>query len=85
MDRPKEMASWVLGGEENGWGMEKVTQVIASRQRKVVVLDKKIPVHILYRTAYVDPDSNTIEFYEDVYGRDKLLSGAWDKAQVTEG
>lgn len=81
MERPREMASWVLGGEANGWGIERINEVIQSRKRKVVPLKKKIPVHILYRTAYVDPDSDTLEFYEDVYGRDKLLAGAWDKAQ----
>jgi murein L,D-transpeptidase YcbB/YkuD len=30
----------------------------------------------LYRTAYINPEDDTISFYEDVYGRDKLLAKA---------
>lgn len=76
MGRPAEMASWVLGGEANGWGIARVNEIVKSRERKVVVLDKPIPVHILYRTAFVDPEDDTIVFYEDIYGRDKILARA---------
>jgi hypothetical protein len=30
----------------------------------------------LDRKAYVDPEDNALYFYEDVYGRDKLLAKA---------
>ncbi|MFO7687724.1 MAG: hypothetical protein R6V60_16685 [Desulfobacterales bacterium] len=40
------------------------------------MLDQPVPVHILYRTAYVNPEDNALYFYEDVYGRDKLLTEA---------
>jgi L,D-transpeptidase YcbB len=73
MDRPVEMASWVLGGEEKGWGVERIQEIIKSRKRQVAVLEKPLPVHILYRTTYVDAN-NTINFFEDVYGRDKILA-----------
>ena len=76
MDRPAEMAAWVLGGAEKGWSLERVNEVIAGRKRQVVVLDKPVPVYILYRTAYEDPEDNALYFYEDVYGRDKLLAKA---------
>jgi murein L,D-transpeptidase YcbB/YkuD len=76
MDRPAEMAAWVLGGEEKGWSLARVNEIIADRKRQVVVLDQPVPVYILYRTAYVDPEDNALYFYEDVYGRDKLLAKA---------
>ena len=76
MDRPAEMAAFVLGGEERGWSVERINKIIKSRERQVVVLDKPMPVYILYRTAYINPEDNTISFYEDVYGRDKLLAKA---------
>jgi murein L,D-transpeptidase YcbB/YkuD len=76
MDRPVEMASWVLGGEEKGWGIERIKEIIKSRKRQVVVLEKPVPVHILYRTAFIDTESNTFHFYEDIYGRDKILASA---------
>ena len=73
MDRPVEMASWVLGGEEKGWGVDRIKEIIKSKKRKVVVLEKPLPVHILYRTTYVDAN-NKLNFFEDVYGRDKILA-----------
>jgi len=76
MDRPAEMAAWVLGGEEKGWSLARVNEIIASRKRQVAVLDQPVPVYILYRTAFVNPEDNTLYFYEDVYGRDKLLAKA---------
>jgi murein L,D-transpeptidase YcbB/YkuD len=76
MDRPADMAAWVLGGEENGWTVERVNEIVASRKRQVVVLDQPMPVYLLYRTAYIDPEDKSLYFYEDVYGRDKLLANA---------
>ncbi len=76
LSRPVEMASWVLGGEKNGWSVDAINEVIASGKRKVVVLEQPVPVHILYRTAVVDNEDNSIRFYSDVYGRDKLLGDA---------
>jgi murein L,D-transpeptidase YcbB/YkuD len=76
MDRPAEMAAWVLGGEEKGWSLARVNEIIASRKRQVVVLDQPVPVYILYRTAFVNPEDHTLYFYEDIYGRDKLLAKA---------
>ena len=54
MDRPAEMAAWVLGGEEKGWSLARVNEIVASRKRQVAVLDQPIPVYILYRTAFVN-------------------------------
>ena len=72
LGKPVEMASWLLGGPQAGWSVEKIDQLIATGQRKVVVLDKPIPIHMIYRTAVVIDD--TITFYEDIYGRDLLIS-----------
>jgi len=76
MDRPVEMASWVLGGEEAGWGVERINQIIKGRERQVAVLEKPVPVHIMYRTAVVDTQDNALIFYDDIYGRDKILARA---------
>ena len=76
MDRPAEMAAWVLGGEANGWTVARVNEIVASRKRQVVNLDKPVPVYILYRTAFVDPQDGALHFYDDLYGRDKLLANA---------
>ena len=70
------MAAWVLGGEEKDWSLARVNEIIASRKRKVVVLDKPMPIYILYRTAFVNPEDKTLYFSGDVYGRDQLLAEA---------
>ena len=76
MDRPAEMASWVLGGEEKGWSLARVNEIVASRKRQVAVLDQPISIYILYRTAFVNPEDNMLYFYEDIYSRDQLLGKA---------
>ena len=76
MDRPAEMAAWVLGGEEKGWSLARVNEIIAGCKRQVAVLEQPVPVYILYRTVYVNLEDNTLFFYEDIYGRDKLLAKA---------
>ena len=76
MDRPAELASWVLGGEEKRWGLSRIEEIVAGHQRQVVVLEQPVPVYILYRTAYVNPEDRMLYFYGDIYGRDTLLAKA---------
>ena len=76
VSKPAELASYVLGGEEAGWGIEKIKQTVASGKRTVVPLKKPFPIHILYRTVIFNPASGEINFFTDVYGRDALLEKA---------
>ena len=76
MARPAEMAAWVLGGAAKGWSAERVHEIVATGKRQVVTLDEPIPVYILYRTAVVSSTDDTLYFYNDIYGRDKLLAQA---------
>jgi L,D-transpeptidase YcbB len=74
MARPAEMAAWVLGGEAKGWSVERVNEIVATGKRQVVKLDTPMPIYILYRTAFVNQnEDDTLYFFNDVYGRDKLL------------
>ncbi len=76
MERPAEMAVWVLGGEKNGWDLARVQKIIADRKQHVEVLDQPVPIYILYRTIYVNHGDDSLFFHEDIYGRDKLLARA---------
>jgi murein L,D-transpeptidase YcbB/YkuD len=76
VSKPAELASYVLGGEKEGWGIEKIKQIIAGGERTVARPAKPYPIYILYRTVTVDPDSGEINFFPDVYGRDALLEKA---------
>lgn len=42
-----------------------------SNVSKRVELEQSVPVHIVYWTAWVDPETKLVYFYDDVYGRDK--------------
>lgn len=76
VSRPSELASYLLGGEEKGWGLDRVKEVINSKKRTVVRLDSHVPVFITYRTVVVDPDSRKVHFRKDIYDRDALLAKA---------
>jgi murein L,D-transpeptidase YcbB/YkuD len=76
VSRPAELASYILGGEENGWGIERAKETIATGGRKVVVLQKPLPIYILYRTVVIGPEDDKVYFRQDVYGRDALLEKA---------
>lgn len=75
VSRPHELAVYILGGEENGWTIERVQKIIEDGERTVVNLKSTLPVHILYRTAVATGDG-TVYFGEDVYGRDSILGKA---------
>ena len=76
MANPAEMAAFVLGGQEKGWTVERIKEIVKSQKRQVVKLEKPMPVHILYRTAYINPADDNIHFFEDIYGRDTILAAA---------
>ena len=72
---PVELTSHLLGGENEGWGMDRINEIISTRKRTVVPLKKPVPVHITYRTVWIGPD-DSVRFSKDLYGRDKLLEAA---------
>jgi len=76
LGRPAEMAAWVLGGEEKGWSIERIKEIVATQKREMIVLDQPVTVLILYRTAFVGWEDDVLYFYEDIYGRDQLLAKA---------
>jgi murein L,D-transpeptidase YcbB/YkuD len=43
-----------------------------------VALDRPIPVHIEYRTAWVHTDGSA-QFRPDLYGRDRLVAAALER------
>jgi murein L,D-transpeptidase YcbB/YkuD len=74
LEKPVELAEYVLQGNPN-WSPEKISAAIAEWVERTVQLPKPIPIHILYWTAWVDEDG-TIQFRNDIYGRDKPLGKA---------
>ncbi|HKT18173.1 MAG TPA: L,D-transpeptidase family protein [Stellaceae bacterium] len=73
VDDPRDLARRVINSES--WPETAIDQAIASGETRRVALKQAIPVYVLYWTAFADPDG-TVEFRDDLYGRDKRLAEA---------
>ena len=70
VEKPLELAAYLLQG--NGLGsIEAVKAELASEHNKAVRLPSRIPIHLIYLTAWGD-EMGTVYFREDIYGRDGL-------------
>jgi L,D-transpeptidase YcbB len=72
VEAARPLASILLG---EAWPAEAVNQAIAAGETRRAFLKAPLPVYLLYFTAFVD-DDGTIEFREDLYGRDLVLAEA---------
>jgi murein L,D-transpeptidase YcbB/YkuD len=69
LDDPAKFAAYLLE-EEKDWDLVTIKQAMTSNKSTKVVLKKKYPVHLEYRTVWVD-DNGDLHFGEDIYGHDK--------------
>ncbi len=78
VQKPADLAAWALRNNP-GWNLERVNATMNGTEDNVtVVLEKPIPVLILYGTVVVD-EKNNVFFFDDVYGYDKQLEQALKK------
>lgn len=82
---PMRLVELVLS-EDKGWDAARVNQVFQEGPRNnEIVIDSKIPVHLVYFTAWID-DAGKVHRYADVYGHEKritqALEGKWDQINV---
>ncbi len=83
---PLRVAELVLA-HDKGWDAAKVEALAKSGPlNNQVLIDKRIPMHIAYFTAWVD-DKGVLKTYSDIYGHEKrvtqALDGKWD--QIAKG
>jgi hypothetical protein len=56
-----------------------------SSRDNIIVIDKKIPMHLVYFTAWVGDDGK-LKTFSDIYGHEKritqALAGDWDKIDI---
>ena len=77
VEKPQELAEWVLRGKP-GWTAERIKKEEHSDGQPLQVnLDQPIPVLIFYATAVV-LDDGEIRFYEDIYCHDAALDQLLD-------
>ncbi len=74
LEHPRELAQRVMADDPT-WTMAAIDAAIATGKTQRLSLPHPIPVSIVYWTAYVD-DDGTVEFRNDVYGRDQRLDEA---------
>ncbi|KPL19646.1 MAG: hypothetical protein AMJ92_02290 [candidate division Zixibacteria bacterium SM23_81] len=74
LEKPIELAQYLLR-EDPKWSPENILAAIDKRVEQTVQLPKKVPVHLLYWTAWVTEDG-AAHFRKDIYGRDKLVAAA---------
>jgi murein L,D-transpeptidase YcbB/YkuD len=82
---PMRLVELVLA-EDKGWDAARVSQELNEGPRNnEIVIDKKIPVHLVYFTAWVDDDGK-LRSFGDIYGHEKrirlALDGKWDQIDV---
>ena len=81
---PMKMAELVLA-EDKGWDAAKADETMQSSRDNIIVIDKKIPMHLVYFTAWVG-DEGKLRTFGDIYGHEKRISlaleGKWDQIDV---
>ena len=70
LEDPPRFAQYVLGRQ--GWTPEQIEKAINEGERQDVQLESRIPVYLMYLTAFVD-EAGTVSFYKDVYDYDAQL------------
>ena len=78
VQRPKEFAEFILKELEGRsfFTPENIDSIIQTRRTRFEQLDKKIPVHLIYLTAFEDSTGQRIRFLSDIYHRDSKVIAA---------
>ena len=71
VEKPLELARILFEGSKK-WTMEKIKEAIASGKNRIIHLERRMPILILYWTVVRNHD-NTITFLPDIYNRDKKI------------
>src|ERR1700735_739286 len=72
LERPADMAVWVLRDNPGNWNMDRVRAAMNGSPNQQVNLAHPIPVLIVYATVIVTEDK-LVHFYDDIYGHDAAL------------
>jgi murein L,D-transpeptidase YcbB/YkuD len=74
IENPIDLAEYVLKGSPD-WPREAVAAAVDSGAHRTVRLPRRIPIHLIYMTAGVNPDGR-LQFWPDIYQRDPTLDRA---------
>jgi murein L,D-transpeptidase YcbB/YkuD len=74
IEKPVELAEYLLR-DDLRWSRTELMTAIEKGAEQTVLIPHPVNVHFLYLTAWVD-ESGTVQFRNDIYGRDKRLDEA---------
>ena len=74
LERPIDLAVELMGPQSK-WDRQALEAALETGAEKVLTLERPVPVHLLYWTAWVDTEG-TMHFRRDIYERDPLLDRA---------
>ncbi|OAN44694.1 hypothetical protein A6A04_07660 [Paramagnetospirillum marisnigri] len=77
LERPVDLAELMLGDH---WKGRLDADIAAKRSTRTMKLERTVPVYLMYLTAWVD-DEGTPHFRDDIYGHDRRLSPALERAR----
>ncbi len=77
LEDPAALAHWLLVERSQILSPAQIDAIIASGEETTVRLDRPLPVHLLYWTAWVD-EEGLIQYRRDIYRRDPPLIDALD-------
>jgi murein L,D-transpeptidase YcbB/YkuD len=73
VQKPDELAAWVLQGQGGDWDLAKVQQAMKSGpDNRTISLKTPIPIVIFYVTGLVEDDGH-VHFFDDIYGYDAAM------------
>ncbi len=73
VEEPIRLAEYLLKNAKGGsWSREKIQEQIRRREEKFIPLKEKLPVYLVYFTAWADEKGNA-HFRDDIYGHDRVL------------
>jgi murein L,D-transpeptidase YcbB/YkuD len=78
LERPADLAAWVLRNNSGDWNLERVRAAMNGSTTQQINLAHPIPVLIVYGTVIVTEDG-AVHFYDDIYGHDAALEKVLDK------
>jgi murein L,D-transpeptidase YcbB/YkuD len=77
VEKPLELAEYLLR-KNSGWKRDALEEALDTGAERTVHLKRKIPIHLLYWTAWADEDG-TINFRPDIHDLDPPLAAALNR------
>ncbi|GGF06804.1 L,D-transpeptidase family protein [Hymenobacter cavernae] len=72
VQEPIKLAEYLLRDRPE-WDQQAILDTIANHREKYITLKEKLPVYLVYFTAWVD-EAGALHFRDDIYGHDKALA-----------